>query len=959
MPTLIFGTPGSDGADGVVGNDSPDLITPAGDGGDGTAGGNGGDVVLALTQEDLTSSSDFRIYGGYAGDGGNGAYSGAIFDDHHAVRTGDSEVQNDYFSAAGRGGNAGRGGDGGNTTLTASGLTFANGVILLSTSTNGGYGGAAGNGGAGATDIHNTVAAWQTYVDENLVQHTVSLDYTSHGAPGGSGGVGGDGGDAGNTVLTFSGNTVHNDVWLVAQGGYGGFGWQGGGGGAGNDPATGGIGGNGGRGGDANLTVDGNRFDFASSITFTAWGGTGGLGGVGGSGGYGDTAEGVEGVYDQSFTYAMGGVGGNGGDAGSGHAVITNNQFIGGDFGEILTLSIFLNSGARGDGGRGGVGALDAHAYDASAGTAGAYGASSLTFDGNVIDGQGGEDSLALLLWNMTGEVGDSPAGLTPLPALDINLTTGTMLVGSGVNVIDDIENVAVTYGNAYYDNGNNLQVFGDVTLTGNASNNQLTTAQGNDRLDGGAGSDLMTGGSGDDTYYVDNSGDVIKEVMGGGIDTVISSISYDLGFKTLENLTLSGSGTLYGKGNSLDNVITGNTSNNVLSGGAGSDTLDGGAGADELHGDSGNDTYYVDNLGDRVYEKNSSGADTGGIDIVHALVDFSLSLYVENLTLDGGVGINATGNGLDNTLVGNGGNNSLKGLSGNDTLDGGAGIDKLYGAAGNDTYYVDDRGDIVSEQSTGAGIDDGGLDTVNTSVSFTLGAFLENLNLIGTAAINGYGNSLDNVIHGNSADNTIDGKAGADAMYGGAGRDSYFVDNAGDSVSEQTVVGVDDGGIDKVLTTVSFTLGAFIENLTLLSGAGIINGTGNNLSNVILGNESSNVLTGGGGNDVLTGGSGNDIFVFSHFGAANGTDHLKDFVTGSDRLSFTASDFGFAPNHALQASELSTSGAAVGGNAQFVYAPTTHMLFWDSNGSLAGGLTSIAVFDNGATPSTADFLFT
>ena len=62
---------------------------------------------------------------------------------------------------------------------------------------------------------------------------------------------------------------------------------------------------------------------------------------------------------------------------------------------------------------------------------------------------------------------------------------------------------------------------------------------------------------------------------------------------------------------------------------------------------------------------------------------------------------------------------------------------------------------------------------------------------------------------------NSLDGKAGADWMYGGSGSDTYVVDSAGDHVSEQTVSGVDDGGIELIQSSVSYTLGAFIENLT------------------------------------------------------------------------------------------------------------------------------------------------
>ena len=87
-----------------------------------------------------------------------------------------------------------------------------------------------------------------------------------------------------------------------------------------------------------------------------------------------------------------------------------------------------------------------------------------------------------------------------------------------------------------------------------------------------------------------------------------------------------------------------------------------------------------------------------------------------------------------------------------------------MNGGLGNDTYIVDNSGDLVLETSAA-----GGIDSVQSSATFTLGSNIESLTLTGANAINGTGNNLANTLTGNGAANILDGGVGADTMPGGA----------------------------------------------------------------------------------------------------------------------------------------------------------------------------------------------
>ena len=467
----------------------------------------------------------------------------------------------------------------------------------------------------------------------------------------------------------------------------------------------------------------------------------------------------------------------------------------------------------------------------------------------DVLNGGAGADSLyggagndTFYVDNAGDVLFESASAGTDKVFATVNWTLGT-----------NLENLTLTGGVDLRGTGNTM----NNALLGNSGNNLLKGLAGDDVLNGGAGADSLYGGAGNDTFYVDHAGDTLFEGVSCGTDIVFSTVNWTLG-TNIENLMLTGGANLNGTGNVMNNVLVGNSGNNLLKGLAGDDVIGGGQGADTMYGGAGNDAFYVDNAGDTLFDGVSGGTDT-----VFSTVSWTLGTNIENLMLTGWVNLNGTGNSLDNILVGNNGNNVLSGLAGNDAIGGGKGADSMYGGAGNDTFYVDNVGDTVFEEATSD------TDEVSSAVNWTLGTNIENLTLTGGVNLTGIGNTLDNFMVGNSGNNalyglegndSLDGGTGADSLYGGAGNDAFYVNTAGDMVFESL-----SSGTDTVFSTISWTLGSNLENLTLIGGAlTTINGVGNELDNVLKGSRGSNILSGGLGDDSLYGGDGNDLYWFS-----------------------------------------------------------------------------------------------
>jgi serralysin len=568
-----------------------------------------------------------------------------------------------------------------------------------------------------------------------------------------------------------------------------------------------------------------------------------------------------------------------------------------------------------------------------------------IVLDGEFIDNvDGGVGTDTLDLDNISG---DGP--------VTINLTAGTWDETPSFGGPATIANIERVIGTQFGDSiiGDNLGVAsnsitfldgqgGNDTLVGDSGSDTILGGLGDDSLRGGFDTDSVNGGDGNDTItvlegeFVDNvdggsgsdtldlsdidglgqfgffSGPAVIDLVAGswnlspsfGGPVTIASIERIIGTQLGDSITSANFGDRlnFVDGQAGNDTIVGDDFSDTILGGTGNDSILGGFNNDSINAGVGKDTIvvlegeFIDDVdggggNDLLDLSNMTGL--GGPGGVSGGAVINLAAGTWDLTTGSGGARTIAGieiiqaTQLADNIIGGAGADTIYGNGGNDTLDGGGGSDKLRGGLGDDVYIVTAANEAIELVGEGT-------DTVQSAITYILGANLENLTLTGGGNVNGTGNGLANVMTGNSGNNfLIANGGGIDTLQGGLGDDIYRVDIS-DVINE-----LFGEGTDTVRTIQSHSLGANLENL-ILEGAANVNGTGNGLNNQLNGNSGNNTLTGGLGRDVLVGGLGVDRFDFNAItesGTAAGTrDIITDFdaatnVTSVDRIDLSTID--------------------------------------------------------------------
>jgi serralysin len=424
---------------------------------------------------------------------------------------------------------------------------------------------------------------------------------------------------------------------------------------------------------------------------------------------------------------------------------------------------------------------------------------------------------------------------------------------------------------------------------------NVINGTAGNDRIDETKLHDVITTFGGNDIVNL-----FVNDDFGGDnqVDTGAGNDQVFIAFST-------GNTVLLGEGDDIfvieaDGLLPGL---NRVDAGAGNDTLGIGSQNGQYAGGAGNDSFVSE-----AFQNELDGGD-GNDTVSYIASESAINADMAASAVFTGASLredifnfeNLTGSDFNDVIFGNTGDNVLRGGAGNDQIDGDPGNDQLFGDAGND------------------------------------------------------------LLLGGEGNDTINGGAGSDQMAGGNGNDTYVVDAAADIIEETAA-----GGSDRVVSFINFTLGANLERLDL-TGSAVI-GTGNSLNNTMIGSAGANTLNGGDGNDAfnsglgndtLTGGAGADSFFFATaLNSATNVDRITDYSLADqfrlDDAIFTGLSAGTLAATAFKT--IGVAGAVVDADDRIIYDTSTGNLYFDVNGSSAGGAAHIARLTAGLALNAAEF---
>uniref|UniRef100_UPI001CC0A58A beta strand repeat-containing protein n=1 Tax=Pseudomonas sp. A-RE-6 TaxID=2832371 RepID=UPI001CC0A58A len=356
----------------------------------------------------------------------------------------------------------------------------------------------------------------------------------------------------------------------------------------------------------------------------------------------------------------------------------------------------------------------------------------------------------------------------------------------------------------AQSEQGVNITMTSATTGTGSGGDAQGDTFSSFERINGSNHADVFSasagttefyGGDGNDVYIIKGTAtQVVREFAGGGDDEVrTDQINVTLAAE-VERLTYTGTSSFVGRGNALDNIITGGALGDVLIGGNGADQLIGGAGIDTVSyedasgvtlnlktgvhtgfaaGDTfdGIETYRGSTINDTFYA--SAAADsldgyTGTDTLSYAQSEQGVNITMTSATAGTGLGGDAQGDTFTSF-------ETIRGSDFDDVFTTAVGTTEFYGGAGNDVYVINGTASQLVREFAG-----GGDDEVRTNqASVTLTTEVERLTYTGTGNFRGNGNASDNIITSGAGNDILIGGNGADQLIGGAGVDTVSYEDA------------------------------------------------------------------------------------------------------------------------------------------------------------------------------------